>query len=152
LTPLPSDVAWNSGMIASYADFGVEYATRVTSPGVALKGEADAAGALEPVAAADAAAALGAADEPGGVDAQADAPGAAVVGLAAADELAALGALEDAVIEAVAVVDGLVVAAVPAHALTRIAPVTTTAAPRRARYWTGPNILPFRSCLLSSST
>src|SRR4051794_15056993 len=93
-------------MIASYACFGVEYATRVTSPGVVTNGEPEG-----PV----------------------DAPGAADVGLAAADVAvpeAPLAALAGAVV--VVDVDGLVVAAVPPpHAVTKTAVAANSAAMRR---------------------
>src|SRR3954470_4441248 len=100
-------------MIASYAAFGVEYATIVTSPGVVTNGDAEEAGAL-----------------PGAV---LGALGAADVGLAAAD-VAALGALVDAEAAGAVVVlaaDGFVVAALPPHAVTKTAVAARSAARRR---------------------
>ena len=108
-------------MIASYADFGVEYATSVTSPGVVVNGVAVALGdepgvADEPV---------GAADDPLdaiGVDgAHADAPGEVDAELVALE----LGALVTPEV-------GLGEAPVfPAQAVTKSAPMRIRA-PKRA--------------------
>jgi len=128
--------------MASYADLGVEYATRVTSPGVVVNGEGPGVAGDELVgelAAGELGAAVAPLGELGAELGHDDAPGTADVGLAAADAtVLGLPAVEAAGVDAFEV-DGLVVALGPTHAVAITAVVTSKAAARRPSLWTGSN-------------